>query len=302
MLNHPASPWGILRSNRLLRTGLCFLLSLGYAICAPLLFSSASLAQKVDTSRLKGGVFESGGVSPAETPTLTPVVICCILFLIGIVIFLLQPLYLKKKSQPRSQATFKSNSKQASRSNVTSSNHGVSPVSPEAILPLFDRLVITPRSIVASTCRSAHSAPEIRCVPRTVTQLTQLIEGSVAEVIVLTRREMTLDASEVVLGIQRLHQNHLDVVTPGSGSFVDRTDDSESLQAALYHFLYDALEIRQIDGSQLPSEKDEVLCPLDDDRASHRTCYIVSRNVLLSMLRLSQWSVADRLGAVGAFC
>ncbi len=289
MLNHPASPSVTWRSNRLRRTGFYFLFSLGCAIFGPLLLGPATLAQSAETLHLNGGVLEWVGAAPAEKSTLTPLVICCILFLIGIVIFLLQPLYLKQNSRSRSTSRSKFDAKQASRSTVTSSNHDVSPDSSdslELVLPMFDRLVITPLSIMASTCRSAHSAPEIRSVPRTLPQLTQLLEDSLAEVIVLTGREMTLDASEVVLGIQRLHRNNLDVVTLQSGSFGDRTEDPESLRSALYDFLCHTLENSQIDGSGTSYGM------------GHRTGYIVSRKALIAMLRLSQGSVADRLGAM----
>ncbi len=283
MLNDLASRSHLVRSNRPLRNGFYFLLTLGCAVCSQPLFEVGSLAQNADSLYLNGGVVEFMQSAPANKLEVTPVMVCCLLGLMITVLFLLQPLYLTSNSRFRSNSTVA----RAKRSNTIESNQASQPT---IVLPLLDRLVIMPQSIVASTCRSMASSPQIECVPRTPTQLTALLERSVAEVIVLTGPNITMKLSDVVHGIQRLQaQPDLDVVMPQIRSSFDRVYARESSLPALYQLLQTTFDLQQGDSAAVEvAVAAAVAHPLRD-----QDCYIVRRDGLLSLLNSHQWSTDD---------
>jgi hypothetical protein len=155
-------------------------------------------------------------------------------------------------------------------------------------LPLIDRLVITEQAIVATTYRSLETSPEIQFVSRDVQQFTQLVMKSQADVIVLTGPTLTLQSSEVMLGVQRLQRNHLDLVMPGISSPAEvAVVDSAQSHPALYHFLSDSFELQQVspEGSGAVDSGQSQSDPLES-----ADCYIVRREALVSMLNLWEWT------------
>ena len=289
-------------SNRTVRFGSFFLLALGCGVFGQALLGEMSPSNAVGALNLNGGLFEfmrSG--SPATSAQWSPTMIACVLFLVGIVGFLLQPLYLRSPSKPHSSLSKYSSSKHSSSKRVRAKQTPSNQAHPSIVLPLIDRLIITPQSIVASTCRSAEAVPEIEFVPRTVESFNQLLVQSTADVIVLTRSEMTLDASEIVLGIQQLHHSNFDVITPQrsivNASTKDQfTQDSPSgplnSSPALHHFLCDVFGFHQA-GFHQAEPKSINQTQNQADTNTSPDCYIVRREALLSMLNLSQWSSAD---------
>jgi hypothetical protein len=289
MLNYLVSQSRFFRFDRSLRTKLYVLLALGGTVCSQLLFGTTAMAQTGDSLHLNGGMVEFIQAAPAGKLEVTPLAICCLLGLVGTAAFLLQPLYLTSSSNSNSQAK----SPSRSLSNSTDTNLSIPQASSQAspplcqptiVLPLFDRLVITSKSIVASICRSIESSPEIQCVPRTPQYLTHLLEGSAADVIVLTGPHITLKSADVILGIKRLQDEpDLDVVMSQTHASIDRVYAKDSSLPALYHFLQTRFE-RHCENSE-DLETAVAVDPPDD-----QDCYIVRREALLSMMHLRQWS------------
>ena len=292
MFNQFASLSTRFLSNRTVRFGSYFLLALGCGVFGQSMLGEMSPSNAVGSLNLNGGLVEfvrSG--NPTTSVQWSPTMMACILFLVGIAVFLLQPLYLRSRSKSHSSPSKRVRSKRAFSSQ-----------SPSATLPLIDRLIITPQSIVASTCRSVSAVPEIEFVPRTVENFNQLLVQSTAAVIVLTRSEMTLNASEIVLGVQQLHHSNFDVITPQRSSAKSSamslmgnqfTQDSNSTSLnsspALHHFLCDAFGLHQ-------SELTSTVQPQNQtDTDTSPDYYIVRREALLSILNLSRWSFSDVL-------
>lgn len=282
-------------SNRTIRFGSYFLLALGCGVCGQSILSNPSLDNAVGSLNLNGGLFEfvrSG--SPAGSLQWSPTMVACIFFLVGIAGFLLQPLYLR--SQSKSFPSLLKN-KLLNRSVSRSGSH------PSVVMPVIDRLIITPQSIVSSTCRSVNAVPKIEFVPRTMESFNQLLVKSTAAVIVLTRSEIVLDAAEVTLGIQRLEYGNFDVVTPQQSSERASTNSSIKEQStqgfdgsllnsslALHHFLCDTFGFHQASFDQ--SKSTSIVQPQNQIN-TNPDCYIVRRETLISMLNLSQWSWSD---------
>ena len=306
-------------SNRTVRFGSFFLLALGCGVFGQALLGEMSPSNTVGALNLNGGLFEfmrSG--SSATSAQWSPTMMACVLFLFGIVGFLLQPLYLRSPSKPHSSLSKYSSSKHSS-SKYSSSKHSPSEHSPSErvrttqtpsdqaypfiVLPLIDRLIITPQSIVASTCRSAEAVPKIEFVSRTVESLNQLLVQSAADVIVLTRSEMTLDASEIILGVQQLCHSNFDVITPqraivnaSTGGHFTQDSPSSSLNSsqALHYFICDIFGFHQAGFHQVePTSMNQAQNQADTHTSPD--CYIVRRKALLSMLNLSRWSSSDVL-------
>jgi hypothetical protein len=198
---------------------------------------------------------------------------------------LLHPLYFRFQSVLHSRLSAKSSwvaSTPLSQKNQHSLN-----------LPLIDRLVITDQAIVATTCRSLKTSSEVQLVSRDVKQFTDLVMKSQADVIVLTGPTMTLQSSEVMLGVQQLHRNPLDLVRPGTPSPTEATE-SEPTQSypALYHFLSDSFEVRQVspEGSGAVTSGPSNSPQSNSPQSESGDCYIVRREALISMLHLWEWT------------
>ena len=293
MFNQPASQSTRLFSNRTVRFGGYFLLALGCGVCGQFILNKTSSDHAVESLNLDGGLFEfvrSG--SSVGSLQWSPTMVACVFFLIGIAGFLLQPLYVRPRSKSRPiPSKHKSLNQSISRS---SSNRSV-------VMPAIDRLIITPQSIVSSTCRSVDAVPKIEFVPRTMKGLDQLLGKSTAAVIVLTRSEIILDAAEIVLGVQRLEHSSFDVITPQKGSTKSLTKeqcnqdfDGSLLNSslALHHFLCDTFGFHQ---DNLDQSKSTSIAQPQNQTNPNPDYYIVRREALISMLNLSQWSWSDVL-------
>ena len=304
MFNQIASQPTRFFSDRTVRFGSFFLLALGCGIFIKPTLSAISSANAVGSLNLNGGMFEfvrSGNI--AERIEWSPTIVACILFLVGIVVFLLQPLYLRPRSKSHPSPLKRSPSKRTRSEQVfTNQSASVSEFSPSVALPLIDRLVITPQSIVASTCRSVDAMPEIEFVSRTVESFNCLLVQSKADIIVLTRSKITLEASEIILGVQRLQDGNFDVITPqrssikssvnasmGDQSTQDSNSSSLSSSAALHHFICEVFGLHQSELASIAQTRNQT------DTNTCSDCYIVRREVLLSILNLSHWSFSDVL-------
>ena len=294
MSNQLASQSTRLFSTRTVRFGSYFLLALGCGVCGPSILSNTSLDNAVGSLNLSGGVFEfmrSG--SPTQSLQWSPTMVACVFLLVGIAIFLLQPLYLRSRSKSIPSL---SKHKSLNRSVSRSSSHV------SVVMPVIDRLIITPQSIVSSMCRSVDAVPEIEFVPRTMENFNQLLVKSTAAVIVLTKSEISLDAAEIALGVQRLEWSNSDVITPQRSSESvskmssmkeqsTQDSDSSSLNSslALHHFLCDIFGLHQANFDQTKSIS--IVQPQNQsDAQTNPGCYIVRRETLISILSLSQWS------------
>ena len=291
MFNQFASLSARFLSSRTVRFGSYFLLALGCGVVGPSMLGGISSSNAVESLNLNGGLFEfvrSG--SPATSVQWSPTMVACVVFLVGIVGFLLQPLYLRPRSKSR-----RSQSKYNLLKRIFSTQlASVSASHPSIVPPLIDRLIITPQSIVASTCRSVEAVPEIEFVPRTVESFNQLLVQSTADIVILTRSEMTLGASEIVLGIQQLQNSSFDVITPqrslAKGQFnQDSNNDSPNSSPALHNFICDVFGLHQTDLKSTVQTRNKA----HDETSSDY--YIVRREALLSILNLSQWSSTDFL-------
>ena len=297
MFNQLASQSTRFFSNRTVRFGSYFLLALGCGVCGQSVLGNPSLDNAVGSLNLNGGLFEfvrSG--SPTQSLQWSPTMVACVCFLVGIAGFLLQPLYLRSQSK-----SFPSSSKRKSlnRSVSRSGSHR------SVVMPMIDRLIITPQSIVSSTCRSVNAVPEVEFVPRTMESFNQLLVKSTAAIIVLTRSEVILDAAEIVLGIQRLEHSNFNVITPQRSSEKSSikssikeqsTQDSDSSlpnsSLALHHFLCDTFGFHQANLD--PSKSTPIAQPQNQiDAQTNPDYYIVRREELISILNLSQWSWSD---------
>ena len=303
MFNQFASQSTRFFSDRTVRFGSFFLLALGCGIFGqPILSAISPSNNAVGSLNLNGGIFEfmrSGNL--AERIEWSPTIVACILFLVGIVGFLLQPLYLRPRSKSHPSPSKRSPSKPVRSKEVFSSQSAsASEFLPSVALPLIDRLVITPQSIVASTCRSIDAVPEIEFVSRTVESFNHLLVQSKADIIVLTRSEITLEASEVILGIQRLQDGNFDVITPqrsaikssrnelmGDQSTQDSNSSSLSSSPALHHFICDVFGLHRSERTSIAQTQHQT------DTNTSPDCYIVRREALLSILNLSQWTFSD---------
>ncbi len=309
MFNQLASQSTRFFSDRTVRFGSFFLLALGCGIFGQPILSEISPSNAVGSLNLNGGMFEfmrSGNL--AERIEWSPTIVACILFLVGIVGFLLQPLYLRPRSKSHSSPSKPSPSKPSpservrSKQVLSTQSASASEFYPSVALPLIDRLVITPQSIVASTCRSVDAVPEIEFVSRTIESFNHLLVQSNADIIVLTRSEITLEASEIILGIQRLQDGNFDVITPQRSSIKSsvnasmgdqstQNSDSSSLSSspALHHFICDVFGLHQAELTSVSQTQHQT------DTNTSPYCYIVRREALLSILSLSQWSSSDVL-------
>ena len=297
MFNQPASQSTRSFSSRTVRFGSYFLFALGCGVCGQSVVRNASLDNTVGSLNLNGGLFEfvrSG--SPAESLQWSPTMVACVCFLVGIAGFLLQPLYLRSKSN---SLPSRSKHKPLNRSVSRSSFHQ------SVVMPVIDRLIITPQSIVSSTCRSVNTIPEVEFVPRTMESFNQLLVQSNAAVIVLTRSEIILDAAEIVLGIQRLAHSDFDIIMPQRSSEKASISSSVKEQStqdldgslpssslALHHFLCDTFgfhpaNLNQAKSTSIAQPQNQIEAQTNPD------CYIVRREALISMLNLSQWSWSD---------
>ena len=284
-------------STRTVRFGSYFLLALGCGVYGHSILGNPSLDSAVGSLNLNGGLFEfvrSG--SPQNSLQWSPTMTACVFFLVGIAGFLLQPLYLRSRSKSSPSS---SKQKSLNRSVPKSSSHQ------SVVMPMIDRLIITPQSIVSSTCRSVNAVPEIEFVPRTMEGFNQLLGKSTAAVMVLTKSGTILNAAEIILGIQRLEHSKLDVITPQRSlenrsmnslikeQFTQDSDSSfSSSSLVLHHFLCDTFGFHQANLD--PSKSTSIVQP------QHQTnpnpdYYIVRRETLISMLNLSQWSGSDVL-------
>ncbi len=293
MFNQIASKSTQFFSNRIVRFGSFFLLALGCGIFGQSMLSELSPSNSIGSLNLNGGLFEftrSGSFD--ERMKWSPTMIGCILFLVGILGFLLQPLYLRSRRPSPSKQT---SSKRVSSQQFPSQQSAPIPeFYPSVMLPLIDRLVITPQSIVASTCRSADAVPEIEFMPRTIENFNQLLVKSTAAIIVLTRSKMTLQASEIILGVQRLQDSCFDVITPQRSairgqSTQDLNSDSLDASPALHHFICDVFGLHQAELTSINQTQNQT------DTNTSFDCYIVRREALLSMLNLSRWLSSDVL-------
>jgi hypothetical protein len=124
---------------------------------------------------------------------------------------------------------------------------------------------------------------DLSSFPQDAHQLSILLSRSQSEVVVLGGSEMTLKSPEISLAVNRLKSEGLEVVTamsPRSGQLYSSAGTMPSYPA-LYDFLSDSFEVRQTDHRVRVS------------RLQDSACYIVRREMLLSMLSLWEWSAAD---------
>ncbi len=206
-----------------------------------------------------GGIFEFLGSEPARNVEMTPIRAICLLFWIGIVMFLMQPLYA------------------SGRLHRTSVRRAV-----RLIYHLPQRLPLNRiRKFRRSRIRASRMQPSIP-TPRIQTlqlslgsdeplqSLVKTLEVSSAEVIELSR---PLIASVRVT----------DEDSPREPLVVS----AENLPV-LWHFLCDAQPPEPLPGSSSqPSDR------LSSNRPSFDRQYLVSRSVLLNFLHLLSWSTQD---------
>lgn len=237
---------------------------------------------------------------------ITPLSISCVVILVMVFMFLLQPVFIHFSQSPNSTTISPTpllNINTSSNRILNTPNfHDLKPHQ----FPSIDRLIFTDQSIISTTLHSLESASEIQLLPLSSQSLTQVIERSMAEIIVLMDNNMRLDSLDMTLGIRYLWDQHLDVVKPKSLSpeIVEKREDHDSKNSypELYQFLDSILSVRNITSSMPYHESSgrNKLSSSHSVNSSHSVssshgdkCYIVRRSVLFSLLKRWEWSQID---------
>lgn len=221
---------------------------------------------------------------------ITPLSISCVVILMMVVMFLLQPIhvYFSQSSTPKTITPIPLLNIPV-LSDQTFNPSPLQHLKPHQF-PSIDRLIFTDQSIISTTFHSLESVAEVQLLPLSSQSLTQLIERSMAEVIVLMDNSMQLDSLDMTLGIRHLWDNHLDAVKPKSLSpeIVEKRMDqgSDNPYPELHRFLNIMISDRTMTSS-MPYHETSSRKGLESSSGHH--CYIVRRSVLLSLLKRWEW-------------
>lgn len=280
MINRMTPQFSIFIPNRLIRNVFYCLSALGCAIGGHAVIRQSVFFPILDLFKFNGGFFGLIQSGSAQRLEWTPSVVGCFFMMSMVVLFLLQPLFALKRSSnyslkrslnrslKQSSSSLKRSLTRRSTSNLVTSS-------------MTDWVVITDQAIAVGRSQGPMTVPsKLSSFPQNVHQLSVLLSRSQSEVVVLGGSEMTLKSPEVALMVNRLKSEGLEVVSAVSPQLGQPCSSAGTMPSypALYDFLSASFEVRQTDHRVRVS------------RSQDSACFIVRREVLLSMLNLWEWS------------